>query len=309
MLLKEAVKIKSKKGNDIIIFDLESYGREQIQLGKYKETNNDYKITCPYCINAYLEDSSYSGPYTEYKLYVYKDFHQGHCFRCGQVFISNDISMNFRIPYPDEGKGQLEFKLVKLNANPWNLNFFNTFSQYDEHGYRYLVEQRHKYFKDLYKELNIRFINHNPVIPFYYRGELIYYQIKMAFGGGKIPYFSPPIEHKPMYIIEGGENKRFVICEGTFDAIACLKLYPDRTPCAILGSSITDYQIGMLRTYVPEDMLVYMDTTELSNKVANRIRQCVNYADVEIIKSDGQDPEEKLKEKILQGDGELRWRV
>ena len=156
--------------------------------------------------------------------------------------------------------------------------------------------------KSLYKILKIRFdAEHNPVIPYFYHGNLIYYQIKNAYGfRGKSypPYFNPPIDHKPAYIIEHGDNTKFIISEGTFDCIADLIMYPNRTPFGVMGSSITDYQIGMLRSYVPDDILIYMDETSISEKIANKIARYIDYADIHIVKSNGEDPEEALKRKI-----------
>ena len=300
-MISDWTQLTSKSHKEIFIGDLVSYTKSQISSNSYSEDKSDYKITCPYCIDAYKSDKSYSGPYTKYKLYVTKDFQLGHCFRCGKVFIeqgNDDITLDFSVPeLPITMK---DFQLTKLNGKLWNLDLWDQFDDYDELGYNYLIQKRHHYFKQLYKALGIKFSNHNPVIPFYYRGELIYYQIKMAFGKSKLPYFSPPIPHKPAYVIEHGDNKQFVISEGTFDGIADLILYPDRTPFCLLGSDITDYQIAMLRTYVPDDILVYMDDTKLSLKVADKISQYINYANIHIRKSGGQDPEEYLKYRISQ---------
>jgi len=57
--------------------------------------------------------------------------------------------------------------------------------------------------------------------------------------------------------------------------------------------------IAMLRSYVPNDILVYMNNIELSTKVANKINQYANYREVNIQDSDGTDPEEYLKKKLL----------
>jgi hypothetical protein len=235
MIPDNVVRIKSKKGQDIILMDLRSYAEDQIRVEKYKEDRKDYQIECPYCIDAHYHDKSYDGPYTKYKLYVYKDLQFGRCFRCDQLFIHNDDSLRFEIPFPEGVLEHSNFKLKKLSGDLWNLELFESFDEYDEKGYQYLIKKRHRYFKDLYKILGIKFTNHNPVIPFYYKGELIYFQIKLAFGNSKIPYFSPPIEYKPAYIIEHKENKKFFICEGTFDAISLLIQAPKYTPVALLG--------------------------------------------------------------------------
>jgi hypothetical protein len=301
MIPHDAITKRSKRGNELIIFGLKPYVEGQLRIGKYQEDKKNYKVECIYCSDAYHHNKSYTGPYLKYKMYVQKDMQLARCFRCNKVFINKDDNLRVDIPFPDDILEHSDFRLAKLtDDSQWNLELFNSFNEYDELGYNYLIKKRHQYFKTLYKTLGIRFRNHNPVIPFYYRGEFIYYQIKIAFSNSRLPYFSPPITYKPAYVIESGDNKRFVICEGTFDAIACSILYPDRTPYAILGSSISDYQITMLRSYVPEDILVYMDSTDLSIKVANKIRRYINYAEVSIRGSNGTDPEEYLKFKLLQ---------
>jgi hypothetical protein len=77
-------------------------------------------------------------------------------------------------------------------------------------------------------------------------------------------------------------------------------MYPDRTPFAVLGSDITPYQIAILRSYCPEDILIYMDKTDLSESIRTTIAKYINYADFDIVKSNGQDPEECLKERLMQ---------
>lgn len=296
MIPSNAIILHRKSGSEIVILNLKEYTLNEIDESCFDETKTDYQITCPYCVDAYLHDNSYTSPYLKYKLYVKKDFSIGHCFRCDRVFVDNDDSLKFEISYPEPRSSMETFELVKLNHEIWNLDMFESFSEFDQIGYNYLVYDRHMYLKELYRVLKIRFSDSNPVIPFFFKGELIYYQIKIIHGN--IPYFSPPITHKPGYIIEHGDNKKFVICEGVFDAIACLILYPDRTPFAVLGSNITDYQIAMLRSYIPEDILVYMDETELSKKVMNRIYEYINYAELSIRPSNGTDPEEYLKYKL-----------
>lgn len=293
----------SKEGIHFIAMDLEAYVRESIAHHTYAENEEDYQVICPYCATAYKHDASYHGqPYLKYKLYVGKNLEYGRCFRCNQRFVGISDKLRFDIPHITAPNLSLDWNLEILNGPYWDLGKFYEFKEEDELGLKYLVEKRHYHMKKLYKVLKIRFDqDHNPVIPYFYHGELIYYQIKNAYGiGGKSypPYFNPPIDHKPAYIIEHGDNTKFVISEGTFDCIADLIMYPNRTPFGVMGSSITDYQIGMLRSYVPDDIIVYMDETSISEKIANRIARYIDYADIRVIPSNGQDPEEKLKEII-----------
>lgn len=292
--------IKSKSGKELMFGELSEYVANAISENDYQETAKHYVVQCPYCKSAYLHDKSYEGPYIKRKLYVLKDFSTGFCFRCDRAFVDVNDSVRINVDIPEPPISMRDFNLVKLPSadtgdTPWTLDLFDSFSEFNEAGFNYLVKERHSYFRKLAEPLGIRYMNSNPVIPFYFKGELIYYQVKLAFGSHKMKYFSPPISHKPPYIIEHGLNKNFLICEGTFDAIAALIMAPGYTPFAVLGSTITDYQLTMLRTYVPNKVLVYMDETNLSINVANRIRSVINYADVDIVRSNGQDPEEKLK--------------
>lgn len=281
------------------IGNLVDWTKKQIaERGIHLEKDN-YRCQCPYCLEAYKHDSSYEGPYLKPKLYVTEDMDFGHCFRCDRVFMDASQQAVVKVRTPKFDNESISKPVYKLSGDKWNVDMFSLFSEFTQEGYDYLVKKRHFLFKKLYKVLNIRFFKENPVIPFFYRGELIYFQIKYADKKKHgMPYFSPPIDDKPAYIIEHGDNKKFVICEGTFDAIACLILFPDRTPFAVLGSSITPYQVGMLRSYCPEDILIYMDETSISEKIERTIKDFLNYASISIKYSSGQDPEEYLKERL-----------
>lgn len=81
---------------------------------------------------------------------------------------------------------------------------------------------------------------------------------------------------------------------------------PDYIPFAVLGSSISDYQLDFLSEYVPEKILCYLDDTEKSMGVAKKIRKRIDYCPINIIKSNGEDPEECMKRKLRAGNN-LQW--
>lgn len=266
--------------------------------GLCREKKNDYAVLCPEC---YQEKKSKGEPgYRNLKLWVDKDFTYSHCFRCGLVALSDDQSIKVGIKSLEPDFDMATWSVDKLGSEGyWSLDRFNDFDEDDEEGINYLAKKRCYLYRKIYKSLGIRFKDHNPVIPFYYKGDLIFYQMRIIDPTSKIKYFTPPTLHKNPYILEHGDNRKFVICEGTFDAIACRILFPDRTPFAVLGSDITKYQIAMLRSYCPRDILIYMDKTSLSLSVKNTIEKYINYADISIRESDGQDPEEYLKETLM----------
>ena len=289
---------KTGKGNDLYIMDLDSYVESMKDQNLFQEKKNDYAVMCPIC----RERKEAEEPnYHNLKLWIDKSLEFGRCFVCNSVFISNNDKIK-TVVKPFGIMDMSNMKVSHLSHEYWTYDLFNSLPQYDEDGINYLSKSRHFFLGSLYRPLGIRFYGHNPVIPFYFNGEMIYYQIRLIDSNSKIKYFSPPIDHKPAYIIEKKENKNIVICEGVFDAIACLILYPKWTPFAVLGSSITDYQIWMLRSYIPERIKIFMDKTELSVGIKDSISKYINYADIYINKSDGRDPEEVLKKKIILGE-------
>jgi len=282
---------RSKKGNECLLIDLKSYyeGLDETQVSK--PTEKDYICECPIC----AEEQHY-----KHKLYIEKGFNVGHCFRCHTVLIDNtehndcsyyDNYENFEIPQLEDISKNT---LVKLDGDKWNLELYESLGNVSKKGLDYLKSRKNSFLDKLYIPLGIRFLGCNPVIPFYFHNELIYYQIKLI--DGDIKYFSPPIKKKPLYIIEkkSNPNRKFVICEGVFDAIACLILFPDRVPVALLGSTITTYQLWMLNSYAPADILIFMDETRLSQGVYYKIRSYLDYSKLSILESDGSDPEEYL---------------
>ena len=288
---------KRKNGQELVLCNLEELLLDQMQVSSLLEakskltTSGEYVVKCPFC--------SREG-YNKEKLYIHEDLEKGYCFKCTRTYINVDdtIKYNIRVPIYENSA---TFSLVKLSDPIWSLDAFeNEFDEFDEEGYNYLVNKGHKFMSQLYKVLNIKFHDHNPVIPFYYKGELIYYQVRFI-KANRIKYFMPRISNKPIYSIEHGDNKKLIICEGVFDSMANLILYPDRTPIAVLGSSVSDYQIDMIRNYCPEDILIYMDETRLSLGIKNKLEEVINYCPINIVKSSGRDPEEKLKYLIKKG--------
>ena len=49
-----------------------------------------------------------------------------------------------------------------------------------------------------------------------------------------------------------------------------------------------------------------MDETSISKRIADRVKQTIDYCPIHIIPSDGEDPEENLKKRIKNG-WNLQW--
>jgi hypothetical protein len=287
------------KKHETVVMDLEKYVSEMKLKGLVQRKKHDYACMCPFCYRRHKQQGVSN--YSKLKLWIHEDYRYGRCFVCNTVFVTPDSdTIKYGVKSIEPDFNMSEWKLCKLGEDGFfKLSLYNSMDEDDPIGVDYLAHRIYLYRK-MYKLLGIKFHRHNPVIPFYYKGELIYYQIRIINPGDGPKYHSPQITYKPPYVLEHGDNHKIVICEGVFDAIACRILFPDRTPFAVLGSDLTDYQLCMLRSYCPDDILIYMDKTELSQKIKDKIEYYIDYANISINNSTGQDPEEYLKEHLFE---------
>jgi 5S rRNA maturation endonuclease (ribonuclease M5) len=305
----EYKEVTSKRGQVLVFCKFEDLLKEAYnvttmeEVETHKNQNDEYICHCPFCKAA---------GHKKHKLYIKSDLTVGHCFVCTRAFVNVTDTVDVTFPVPTFNNfGMMTggtVNLVRLTDPNWTIDkYYTEFDDYSEEGVAYL-KNRHIYLGELYKALDFKFLDGNIVMPFKYHGEIFYYQIRFS-GNSKLRYFFPPISAKPPYIIERGNNKKFIICEGVYDAISLLIQAPDYTPFAVLGSSISDYQIDFLREYVPEEILIYMDETRISQGIANKLSRIVDYCPIRIIKSNGEDPEEKMKRLMSYGKSfnELAW--
>lgn len=253
------------------------------------DDKSEYDIQCPFCK---------SEGYMKSKLYIKSDLTVGHCFKCHRAFVNVTDTIEYNIKTPIYNKGR-SYDLVKLSDKNWTLDmYYNEFNDSDKIGEKYLAK-RHRYLPALAKVLGFKYFNHNVIMPFYFHDELIYYQMRFT-NKNPIRYYFPPISNKPIFTLEkiAPNNGNIIISEGVFDSISTLLMYPDKFPIAILGSSVSDYQIEMIRSYNPKSIMIYMDDTALSIKVLKKLQSVIDNVEYRYKKSNGQDPEEKLVELI-----------
>jgi hypothetical protein len=287
-----------KNGNPYAILDFQSW----IEDHDHYETNDHIVTQCPHCLEAYKTDKSYEGPYIKLKLYITSDLSKGFCFRCNTAFFSPHIDSE------DLTKEQLMIvpKFIsnfdpqeydfEMKDEKWQLSNYTELEDKLSNNHIRLIYQRNPYLLNLYKELGLRTFNDRSVaIPFYFKGDLVYFQL---WRKDLVPkYYNPPIMTKPLYICGEVKNKAIIV-EGTFDAMACRILYPEYTPIAVLGSTITKAQIMMLREFWWDEIKIFLDKSQLSYKVANKLRHILDMTEFSIVESDGEDPEELLRRLI-----------
>lgn len=302
---KEIVK---KNGKHLIFCNFEdllkdAYGvstMDQVEAVMEKK-GSEIICHCPWCR---------SEGHTKHKLYMKDDFTVAQCFVCGRIFcnVTDTLKTDVIVPsaFSNFGAGPLKFELPVMKNEEWNLDKYKyEFDDYDEAGMKYLLG-RHGFFKDLAKALGFKFWNGNVVLPFKHNGEVYYYQIRFTGKNNKIRYFLPPVSQKSCYIIERSEEDvrhRILIVEGVFDAVSILPQCPDFTPVAVLGSSISDYQIAQIREYAGyvSELAIWMDEFDISLRIKKKVRSIIDYCPIHIIYSNGPDPEERLQKKLKYG--------
>lgn len=283
--------IKGKGNKEFCLLDFQ-------EATKGKNHNDEhYILDCPAC-NASLMDNpvaSQSGGRS--KLFIKVDLSVGYCVRCHSTFLNANKELYLKFPRLDYSHGTdwiLEKSGYLKDIPKLKIDYSSdTLKHFDSH--RSPLVDKSKFAELKWERSNI-------FIPFYYFEELIYFQLRYT-DGEEPRYFSSPIWNKPVYIPRVPYKRKLVLVEGVFGAEACIHLYPDYLPVAVIGSDITPYQIFMIRNLVPSEILIYMDKTELSHRVLAILKgtTLANYCEFKIIESEGMDPEEFLIESLKNG--------
>lgn len=305
--------VKTRSGKDVVFGKLSDllikyYKVDQVgALDQYRSNyQGQYIIRCPFCS---------SEGHTKEKLHILpnppgtEDFETGYCFVCGRTFIhvSDKVEVNYKVPSFLPGMFG-SFEILPMTDKLWTLRRYEKeFKPFSVKGIKYL-ESRNPYLKELWKPLGFKFYEDHVVMPFYApTGELIYYQIRFidATSHDSIRYFFPRTESKPPYILHTSEAdpEKLIVVEGIYDAIAAMIASAGKyVVIGCMGSKLSDYQLGFIRNYyLPRKILVWMDETEISKGIANRLKGVFNYSTIKIIPSEGPDPEEILNHKLRVG--------
>lgn len=262
---------------------------------------------CPYCV------SKKGTPDTDGKFYFSLKKEIGWCFRCKTVgipydenrtkdeatFLLKQLSRTFQETLNlNETLGNLEESLSDLPI----INFDEYFLPLDTSATDYL-ESRHPLLPELAGSLNIRCNEKGVIFPFYYRKNVVKYQLRY-YNNPKMKYYTsigPKLMYSPHRIFDDPSLRvsEVTIVEGTFDTIGALLLgYPN--PLAILGSSITELNIRLLRSLMPSVINIFMDDVDISysirNELKKRIPSCEKF---NVIRSYGDDPEEIFLKSLL----------
>lgn len=293
----DIIKSISEKDHRILIkVDMDRLLESQ---SDHRVTEKHYVLTCPACIEEKLKRGE--PHYNKKKLYITKDKKIGYCQRCHAIFIRyfeanvDDIILLGGLPRFESYQTTFDSLAEIPPLYNGGMDYYKNGKPLTTELVEYLSWRRsYSVVKNL-DLLNYRCYNNEEIIiPFQYFGDTIYYQINYV-NPNPLKYLNPPIKRKPIYVLRQG-SPLLVLCEGIYDAVALLELYPTCTPVALLGCDITDYHIWMIRKLCPTQILIYMDETKLSLGIYHELMRSPlgSYCNISVVQSDGTDPEELL---------------
>ncbi|QIG71766.1 DNA primase protein [Rhizobium phage RHph_TM39] len=268
-----------------------------------KETEDHYVFYCPNCVE------KRGKPDKDGRLYWSKPKQVGYCFKCVTSFFpAADENLT-----PEENElfhmiGRTLSKMDKDESivDPPPMDFSFDALDYDLLTY---LKNRNPFLPSLVKLLGCRAwygkIN-GVAFPFIYKDYVGKFQVRFDTKIKDKRYYTSPGKDKLPYSPTGlftdfklRDEPTITICEGVFDAIALMILgYPN--PIAVLGKTLTAFQIRLLRTMMPSNAFVVMDDWEISKAIKGQLMSnVISMEDVRIVSyGDDVDPEEYLVEEI-----------
>lgn len=268
--------------NDYYLVDL--VNRTKFYNSSNYSNFKEYRCKCPICEQeGYVKNS----------LSIKSDFSIGRCFRCDSVFVNaydpltNEFSK--KVSYPTSKN----YSLCKLDKT----EEYTKLSGLTRTGLDYLKNRNEKMMVDKYK---LRSTEKFIIVPFFFKGELIYYQKRFISSSSFLKHYKPPIDNQPFYLINN-ESKHLVICEGAFDSFACDNIFNEKYDVvALCGKAMSHYQLWLLsKVRVYESITIFLDETKLSEELYKNIKdKFIINPEFHIVKSNGDDPEEMFVNNI-----------
>lgn len=293
-------KSETKKYNHFIVTDLDQLVADHSVDGEINtESADKIKCMCPYCVPLGGE------PAPKMTLTVFTETLSFWCYRCKTMGISDKISMSseaykeYRVQR--EVNRNVSEDLPEQVFESIDIGHLKPIT--DDEYLTYFIEKRsYKYipFMDIWDFREIVFSGRKGfIIPFYYDGKIITYQIrylKVNEKRNEIKYYTD-VGTKIPYFIDGFySNKRYdtiTLVEGIFDAAAA-KLFNLPNPIGLLGSAIPDniYDI-IIKILKPTTIIFAFDDMKINLELSKRFNNY--FCQLKFINTKGSDLDEYLK--------------
>lgn len=270
--------------------DLEALVASQIPFYKDYPKDRKFRVRCPDC-------PSEKSP----AMSVLRDFRVGICFRCEKFFVNDTLETKLQtkedfVEVIDEFSKSSHPQFLTA-VNSMTLNLFDPIKDNE------FLNNRNPFVED-WNYYGIRQSEGRVLTPYYMFGQLVYWQMRIYEPERRFlniqkeaPLYIPSdVNKSPGKWLDGAKT---ILCEGPFDAIAidCVRRkYKERFNIVALGGKVlTEYRIQLLKSLGCNDFVVFLDETKLSESISWGLRY--NFGGtVQIVPSDGRDPEEWLRE-------------
>lgn len=284
-------------------------------------SGDEQRYFCPVC------PDKRGKPDREGKLYWSTLKNVGWCFLCSTAFFPQELAMEDRVPTLDgrylAGLDRLlgVFRPSLTEPEPLPFVFADRFGVVDKELLDYL-EQRNPYLPGLVRLLGIRGWfgrDKGVVLPFWYREAVVKFQTRFLYKTtpkyytsiGQKPFYSPHQVFRPQ-AFDQGSIEEVTLCEGVFDAIALACMgFP--TPLAMLGKTVSEFQVHLLRLLGPRGVIAALDEWQLSKDLVTRLQRH-RLPSVEALRiitpwsKQAQDPEEFMVHRMTVHQGRQRYR-
>lgn len=264
-------------------------------LNQHDETSGYWIFECPFCTEK--RGANY---WSNNRLYFSKKTNRGLCYQCNTVvFPELDEVQEERLElksaiskFSEEGDSSENLGSIQFDFDPLDAELL-----------RYL-SNRNPLIVHLTRVLGLakwEGIEKGVVTPFIDRGKVVKFQVRFPNRSKERKYYTAPPGTTPLYspfhcfyYYNLFVERTVTLCEGTYDAIALgIMGYPN--PLAVLGKTLTRFQINQLRRLVPEYCYIAMDEFDINLAVKKQVVSGVKSISEVIMKNfGGKDPEEYL---------------
>ncbi len=267
-------------------------------------------LFCPFCTDKRGKDYYSAG-----RLYFDKREQKGICYQCNTAVFpenhgdGNELERDFKTAV-DHARKRFTDPDEMEHPEPLELEFDNLVKE----DLKYL-EKRNPLLpiaSDMLGLMKWSGKEQGVVTPFMLGEDIVKFQVRFVGRRqrGRAPYYTSPgpkILYSPCHSLSNFRllrERTITLCEGTYDSIA-LQIIGYPNPMAVLGSTLTDYQIYLLRKFMPENMFIMMDNKSIGWNLQRQLKvKMSSVSDYIVDDFNGLDPEEYLR-KTYQDESEL----
>ena len=240
-----------------------------LALIKNQSLDRDKPIQCycPYC-------QSHGEPSSKPTLYLYPETMTGWCFRCHSLVL--DKSLVGSNPSSLLKMKLLEGSTSRLLFQDMDISYLKPIG--DARYIEYFLEKRSPKYLFKCREWNLREIKcgdrYGILIPFYYEGRIVTYQIRYI-DEGKFRYKTNEGIKLPYFVggyLQDKNYDKITLVEGIFDAMAA-SIFGLPNPIAVLGSQLPKHIYEIITKLLkPSEIIYAFDDMNINYRLSSKFK-------------------------------------